>query len=222
MEFVNWPAIESFIGYGRLDALVWFVGMEEGAASDGVEADLVRRSAYATTHELGAFEGSRGDQTPTVRTWRPMSHIMLVRDGQSSTAPTRKKYQNALLGKAKGSTLLVELLPYPHRSTNDWDEIFLSRYPSRSAYQTDMIEHRIELLRSILNDQRPELVVAYGKAHWGSYKKLFPNTSWLTDHPFQVGVSSKTRIVLSPHFASRQLNTEDNLQHLSDLALGRR
>jgi hypothetical protein len=42
---INWERIESFIGYGRRDAPVVFIGMEEGLADkSALKNDLIRRS----------------------------------------------------------------------------------------------------------------------------------------------------------------------------------
>jgi hypothetical protein len=48
-QAVNWKRIEDFIGFGRRDASVVFIGMEEGLKdADALDEDLMIRSGYAT------------------------------------------------------------------------------------------------------------------------------------------------------------------------------
>jgi hypothetical protein len=74
---IVWDKIENSIGYGRADAPVMFIGMEEGASKDP-EADLVTRFSYENRARLEA--GARYQPT-----WDKMSDLMLRLTGVEPT-----------------------------------------------------------------------------------------------------------------------------------------
>ncbi len=194
---INWAAIENFIGYGRSNAPVVFVGMEEGVATDGADRDLRRRSMYPPIHRI--------EPTATFQpTWNVMSYVMLHLAREDNTREARRAYQIASLGQPGGDALLTELLPYPHRRIDAWDEVFHSRYSTRAAYEAAMIPQRIVQLREFIWSAPRKAVIAYGKAHWPHFMQLAPSTTEWTDIGiFRVAEAGPTRIVLSPHFTAR-------------------
>lgn len=128
---INWQRIESFIGYGRIDAPVVFLGMEEGGPSEDepLKADLIKRSSYRQVEELG------GGWHTIQRTWWVMCMTMLRRSG--TFPPTRQailEYQSNALGKAAGDTLLAELMSYPKPSVATWPPLYKERFAARKIY----------------------------------------------------------------------------------------
>jgi hypothetical protein len=81
MTMVDWDRIESFVGYGRLDAPVVFIGMEEGGYGanepEKLLADLIKRSSF---REIEAYSGHSG---AIQRTWRVACSLMLHRQGNT-------------------------------------------------------------------------------------------------------------------------------------------
>ena len=75
----DWERIENFIGYGRPDAPVVFLGMEEGLRRDAdLLADLLARSAFEpymdlvqAQSELDGPSSYFGEGAITQKTWRP-------------------------------------------------------------------------------------------------------------------------------------------------------
>ena len=230
---INWARIERFIGFGRRDAPVVFIGMEEGLKDAArLDEDLMIRSSYATP-VMDLKEAHRGiagtehyfdpDFAPRQPTWRVMADLMLRREGNlSPDGNDRRRYRALHLGRSGegGDTLLTELLPYPHPKTSDWLYARFGKFGTREAYEREMILDRIELLRGVLAESPRELVVCYGKQHWEHYQELFKETSWVDDGSFRIGLSGNTRVVLTSHFSSRAFNTDDQLARLYAVAFG--
>ena len=206
---IDWTKIEEFVGYGRRDAPVVFLGMEEGAATDP-QADLQRRSTYDCIRDMDAGR-------PYQATWAKMSDFMLRRAGVKPTKVLRANYQANHLGRPTGDTLVAELLPYPNRRADHWHEVFHKRFPTRKAYEAVMFPKRIELLRGVLREAPRQIVVAYGKTHWTHVRDLVPEATWREAPPFEVSQVGRMRVVLAPHFVSRDFNGQG--EALARLAL---
>jgi hypothetical protein len=88
---IAWTRIEGFIGFGRGDAPVVFIGMEEGLKNAAaLDEDLAIRSSYMS-NVMDLKEAHRGiagteryfdpDRAPRQPTWRVMADLMLRRVG---------------------------------------------------------------------------------------------------------------------------------------------
>lgn len=229
---IDWERIENFIGFGNIDAPVVFIGMEEGLKSpDDLLGDLLIRSTYETAvmDLKEAHSGIAGteryfdpDTAPRQPTWRVMADLMLRRGGEvNPNGNDRRRYRALYLGRADSSTLLTELLPYPHPKARDWLYERFGRYLTRSDYEQDMLPMRRELLRRTLALAPRELVVCYGKKHWEHFEQLFPEITWHDDAPYRVGATGDTRVVLTTHFSDRGFNTDDQLAALADAAFAK-
>jgi hypothetical protein len=230
-DAINWKRIEGFIGFGRRDAPVVFVGMEEGLKDAGaLDEDLLIRSGYATP-VMDLKEAHRGiagteryfdpDFAPRQPTWRVMADLMLRRAGNlSPNSDDRRRYRALHLGRAHGDTLLTELLPYPHPKASDWLYKRFGKFRTREDYVREMLPSRIELLRGVLAESNRQLVVCYGKAHWEHYQRLFQARTWADEGSFRVADAGITRVVLTPHFSSLAFNTDAQLAQLHAVTLG--
>jgi hypothetical protein len=231
---INWKRIESFIGYGKVDAPVVFVGIEEGLSNRrALRKDLIRRSQFKAVMDLKrAHNGIHGAERywdpvnpRSQRTWRPMCHLMLAR-GRAKNAPDRqqrKAYQSLHLGRTHGQTLLAELFPYPHSHTRHWLYGRFGRYPSREAYEDDVLPKRLELLRRTLAAHRRQLIICYGKSRWPEYKALMDQTypgkiHWVAHKSAEAAIVGKTRILLVHHFSRGPFNSNTELAAFAKLA----
>lgn len=206
----DWSRIERFIGYGRADAPVIFIGMEEGRAADSnLDADLRGRAQSQSIASLGRHER-------TQRTWRPMCDLMLRRSGIAApTAEERLKYQVEKLGRPDGDTLLTELMPYPSTRIADWPyaaEPYLRG--TRPEYMARCLPMRIELLKGVLASAERELVVCYGKGHWVHFAQLF-DCELKANGAFRIGRTGRTTVALVPHFCSRPFNSDAQMAALA-------
>jgi hypothetical protein len=105
-----------FIGYGRLGADVWFLGMEEAG---GGEANIRTRLKFgqvedcAEAHKLLGITKHHWGKQIIQRTWRGMCYIILRLENQEPHAENIRNYQAEKLGRFSGNTLLCELMPIP-------------------------------------------------------------------------------------------------------------
>lgn len=228
---INWPRIEEFVGFGRRDAPVVFVGMEEGLKDAGaLLEDLTIRSTCenAVIDLMEAHRGIAGteryfdpNRAPRQPTWRVMADLMLRRGGCAEpSGADRRRYRALRLGRTDGETLLTELLPYPHPKSSDWLYARFGRYATREMYEKAILPKRMQLLRAVLAEAKRDLVVCYGKGHWPRYQDLFDDVTWTDVGPHRLGDDGKTRIVLTTHFSSYGFNTDVQLAELARVALG--
>lgn len=201
---IAWDRIEQFIGYGRADAPVVFLGMEEGADNTRLIPDLLGRSI---SEQYGEISG----QGATQRTWSRMCHLMLKREGVlHPTKAQRLSYQRERLGKHSGDTLVAELMPYPCQNATVWPEIYKQRFRTRPEYLEKMAPGRQAMLRDLFEAHPRELIVCYGKAHWSHYREIF-SAAPQPGQPIEIFDWGSTRVVLAPHFVSRSFNSAEQL-----------
>ncbi len=106
----------TFIGYGTLDADIWFLGMEEAG---GGETNIRTRLKFhpvmdnAEAHKMFGVTYLHWGKRKIQRTWRGMCYIMLCLEGNEPTAENIRAYQAEKLGRYGGNTLLTELMPIP-------------------------------------------------------------------------------------------------------------
>ncbi len=193
----DWDRIECFVGYGRMDAPVAFIGMEECLPpGENLLAHLERRSGYARIMPL---EPCRSIVQPA---WRTMCRTMLRREGRPEAGHDEMlRYQAKRLGAPGGDTLLADIMPLPRPAAGDWPDIYQARYGTREAYLAGMIGKRQRLLREVLSGCRRELTVVYGKGSPERYGPLF-DCAWAPDGVFLVGEAFGGRVVVTPHFTS--------------------
>lgn len=204
----------NFVGYGVLDAEVWFLGMEEGG---GGEDNIRKRLRFRPVEDcmeahkiLGIVKHHWGNQA-IQPTWRGMCCIMLGLEGKEPSRDNIRAYQASMLGRSCGRTLLTELMPIPKPKLGAWGyEQLIPQYPSARSYYQGVKPQRIALLRKLLGEHAPKVVIAYGKQYWSDYKTLFPNTVFTANDQFQVGNYKNTLVILTDHFTSRTMNNKWN------------
>lgn len=237
-DAAGWSRIENFVGYGRRDAPVVFIGLEEGLSQpETLQEQLAIRAGFAPVMDLKAAHASIPGtarffdpvRPKCQRTWRPMCDLLLRREDPEHLAPTaqlRGHYQATRLGRTHGETLLTELLPYPHVRADHW--VYGDRYATRQDYEAALLGERLQLLSTELAAAKRELIVCYGASRWPAFKQLMQLTfglgagDWSTElgGAVQVAESGGTRIVLTHHFSGRQFNSEAQLADFAQIALG--
>jgi hypothetical protein len=218
MNGIDKERLLAFLGFGNPRAQVVFVGMEEGLQREGdLLAELRQRSKYKQFMDLYETRGSGGDarffegKLLLQKTWGPMCRVMLAREdkNQSPSLDEVKHYQATRLGRATGSTLLLEVLPLPASSTKDNDWPYRDIFPefhSRKEYESEVMPRRLELLRGHIAAFERQLIICYGKGRWPQFKSLFPSSYWATTGAFEIGAKRGAKVILSPHFVSRAMN----------------
>lgn len=197
-----------FIGYGNLNADVWFLGMEEAG---GGEDNLRRRLKFkevedcAEAHDILGIRKHHWGKKTIQRTWRGMCCIMLGLEGKEMSTENVRTYQAEMLGRTNGRTLLTELMPIPKPTVGTWDYKELFPYKSRQDYYDVVKPRRLKELRKCLATHQPKLVVGYGKKYWPDYRSLF-STPFTDEGQFQIAKSPATLVLLTDHFTYKSMN----------------
>jgi hypothetical protein len=221
-----------FIGYGRLTAPIWFLGMEEGTGG-GSElefySNLQERAKFRPTMDLHRahlklrFRGKkievariRSSPTP-VWIWMARIEDALRSSNLNAallTAEEAKSNIRKTLGRWNGTSLLMELLPLPARNIATWPYP-RSWFPGgRREYRRKVLRLRSNLIRRLLRRHRPDWLVAYGVSNYVEYQRLCFGTKWRT-HAFKIGKRdtwcytgkmNSTRVLLVPFLGNGQIS----------------
>ncbi|HVX90893.1 MAG TPA: hypothetical protein VHC20_04680 [Candidatus Paceibacterota bacterium] len=207
--------LENFLGYGRLDAPVWFVGMEEGGGGpDNIRARLKfgQVEDCAEAHRtLRIPQYHRAERPVIQRTWGQMVRFMLVLQRRECSADEVRAYQASQLGRSHGQTMLLELMPVPKRSLNERECVDLLPCYAVDGYRDEVRKKRIRLLRSVIARHEPLLVLCYGKAYWEHFSSLFPGAKFRTGgsgmlRPYQWARRGEQVLVLTHHLVAPSMN----------------
>jgi hypothetical protein len=182
----QWQKLFDFVGYGRLDAPLWFLGMEESVnVLTDLEQSLAAREGFGTTQDLAEGQRVLGLPLDERRRLNLVWHFMaklarcvvdLATDWDDTQLAAH--YVRQRLGRRDGETLLGELLPLPKRGSSQWPPEYLRWYPSRVVYEEQVAPLRLARLQQLAAHHRPRLVVCYGKKHWKRWEQLWPGATW--------------------------------------------
>ena len=204
----------NFVGYGKLAADVWFLGMEEaGGGENNIRSRLKFRQVEdcAEAHKILGITKHHIGKKIIQRTWRGMCYIMLRLEEKSVDRESIRNYQADFLGRFQGNSLLCELMPIPKPSINSWGyENLIPQFKSSDEYYQIVKPRRVNYLRGLIQIHQPKIVVGYGqgsgKSYWQAYKELFPDLEFSENGQFRVGRNTNTVVVLTDHFTSKTMN----------------
>lgn len=212
----------SFVGYGRLGAPLWFLGMEESLGprpsfDDWTpELELKIRSQWPRVVDVRkAHEDLRDhywERRNYSQVWRFAAQIARgFLEGAEDWQDTNKAHQYVVekLGRIKGETLLGDIMPLPAARMTDWPYRML--YPGREAYWTQVWPLRKRLWRDLIRSQSPRVVIAYGKGNWVSYRDIFGVDDWHVLVPNRIEISTQFNqaFVLTPFLGQGAVRKAD-------------
>jgi len=167
--------IESFFGYGRWSAPIWFVGIEE--AGGRTEREIEQRLAVWAARGKKELEDAptfypasgnyawHGERANIQATWKQLIRMLLLARGECDDDKAIVDYQSTQLGSSTGDTCLAELLPLPSPDTVTWNYnrwSNLDRLSSRQSYLAEILSPRADVLKERCAFYRPSVVVFYG------------------------------------------------------------
>lgn len=208
LNAVDWDRLLHFVGYGRLKAPWWFVGLEEGVRDQTVENSLRAHAQFSNdVMDLGeAMRLSGFAEVPTNPTWRFVASIAASLLG----TPDWDAYRAHRMGRLDGETLLAEILPLPAPRSSVWPEIYKQKWQTRREYEREVRPERIRLLETLVREHKPALVVGYGKTNWDTYEQLTPGVEWVSEKVERTAVRhgrfGSTSVVLTYGPTSRPMN----------------
>lgn len=209
--------IVGFLGYGRLDAPIWFVGIEEGLGLENDEEainNLRARAKFEPVMDLReAHEQLREDgrtidiahKKSFTAVWIWMAKIVLAHRGQIWDLESAKNYVRTKLGRRDGETFLTELSPIPSSRTSDkkWRNYFQQDGSIKS-----MLEDRRRKLITLLDENPPQLVICYGNS--SVLKSKFTDLLHAKWEPVQttppISKSENSKYLLPPFFGNGRMS----------------
>jgi hypothetical protein len=209
--------IKTFVGYGNLQAPLWFLGMEEGGGRDVAELRL-RVSTWdergrRATEDLAGFHRAIGvtkyfvEDRPTLQqTWCALMKALQAWRGGPTDLATLRNIQAKEFGSNDGPAALLELLPLPAQSIDSWPYQQLStgapQLASRSSYVDQVLPMRVQLLSQLVRRYRPTAVVCYGLGytkHWDSIFKVALESAVVEGRRCLSGWLERTHVLVTPH-----------------------
>ena len=191
--------LEGFIGYGRADAKIIFIGIEEGGG--GFENLRLRTNKENYKYldskrfhldDLGERSFHNDNKKPRVNlqsVWRFMSYLMLRLEGveveriMANNKQLLREYQNNSLGTVNenGKTLLTELYPIPCKSFNTWGKgkdsytQIIPQYKSKEEYKRSVLPKRKKIFEDLIKSDSfsASAIICYGKGNWMEFEKFF-------------------------------------------------
>lgn len=211
--------MKEFYGYGNYLGDYWFIGMEEGGGNDCNDInkrlcawDTLGQPELADLYQFHYLIGITHFFQPPVKlqtTWSKLIRLLLSAQGKFPISQDIRDYQIRLLGRIDGETCLLELLPLPSPSTNQWiyAKCFdLPKLKSREEYKNYCLPYRISHLRQRISHHKPKLVVFYGfnyLKHWQAIANVplihYPSLS----PPIYIGCNNDTLFIVIKHPVAR-------------------
>jgi hypothetical protein len=238
------PCLYNHLGYGNLDAPVWFVGVEEGGAEIWrsetltLKQSLRLRASYHLAMDLRhvwedlyriPLQSWKG-----ATTWRFIAAYILAVQGHRPDGACVRQYVfiDKLLGRSDGDHFLCELMPLPKRAKGQIDP-YQDIWATDRQYRQAVAPRRLQLLLQTLN-RHPgvRLLICYERdavklllgslsadrvAHWTLRRQQY--TLWLCSLP----PSRQLYILHTPFFGQGQISYQgvwESTQRLAQLLPG--
>lgn len=196
--------METFLGYGNLDAPFWFIGMEEGGGNSFIEInnrinywisggkkELEDVAHYHEKLGMGCFFNSKPKNQST---WNKLIRIMLAYNGEETSLQNVKLFQSSRFGRENSNNCLIELFPLPSPSTGKWLYSELSKIlwlQTRKEYKQHLLNSRVGNIKNKIAAHRPKLIVCYGNN--SEYRDYW---SMIADDKFeQIEIDGKTAYI---------------------------
>jgi len=195
--------MESFFGYGRWSAPIWFIGIEE--AGGKIECEIEQRfTVWAsrghreledapTFYPTSGNHAWHGEHARSQATWGQLIRLLLLARGERAGNNAILDYQRTRLGSFSGDTCLAELLPLPSPDTATWNYNRWSDLPclsSRQTYHARVLRARGNALKERCAFYRPPVVIFYG-LEMPDGTKLLPIWSHIAGGWFEQAIEGK-------------------------------
>lgn len=211
----------NFHGYGSYTGRYWLIGMEQGGGDSFGE--IARR--LSAWHERGRHEledaGGYPDAigvpqwfSPRPRlqpTWSKLIRLVLGANGQEPATEQVREYQGASLGRLRGDTCLLELLPLPSPSTSRWLYAEHSQLPwlaDRQTYTRAYLAPRIGHLRKRIHEHRPQVVIFYSLGHREYWQRIADVPFREEEEGLHIGRGGRTLFIITKHPTTQGITNE--------------
>ena len=200
----------NFVGFGNLNADVWFLGMEEaGAGEENIRARLKFKQVEdcAEAHKILGITKHHSGKKSIQPTWRGMCYIMLRLENKNTDRESIRNYQADCLGRFQGNSLLLELMSIPKPSIASWEyENLFPQFASAGQYYKVVKPRRIKYLQQLMRTYSPKIIICYGKMYWQEYKEIFSDLEFFSENEFLVGKDSHKIVIMTSGFPTKAMN----------------
>lgn len=180
--------LKGFIGYGRLSALLWLLGMEEFCRDDDDAAARLKllphlplAAGVTETHLLYGYSG-----LPTgVTVWEMARQICRACGLRTD------------VGELGGDVLLCELLPLP-RPSNDsdcWPLAYGQLFADYRMYERAILRPRAQRIVHLISEQRPHVVLVHGRRYHAHVEDALMQAGATVVHPSVLLGNKQARVV---------------------------
>lgn len=209
-----------FYGYGNYKGKIWFIGMEEGGGNSEEEIKM-RLNAWASKgcelenvasyHKAIKIDKFFTKNAVLQTTWSKLIRLLLCFQNITPTIELIRQYQAERLGRPDDETCLIELLPLPSPSTNEWlykSISTLSYLESREKYTEELLEHRIKSIQGKIAKYSPNIVVFYSKKYSKYWEEIAGVPFAETESNILVADNGITKFAIITHPATRGVTNE--------------
>lgn len=209
-----------FYGYGNYQGKIWFIGMEEGGGNSENEIET-RINAWAShsreLEDVASYHQAIGisqffTPTPVLQTtWSKLIRLLLCFQNIAPTMEKIRLYQRDEFGRRDNETCLLELMPLPSPSTNEWLYSRISSLPyleTRKKYTEKLLEFRIKAIQEKIFEYAPEIVIFYSKKYTKYWEQIagIPLTEF--ENNISIGHNQSTTFAIVTHPATRGVTNE--------------
>lgn len=181
----------NWLGYGKLNSPIWFMGMEEGGAeiwslnTRSLDESLHLRSQFDLAMDFRTvWEDTYGIPLSTFRrkgltAWHFMAAFLLGMEGLLVDSSTIRKFvfEDKLLGRTYSNHFMCEFLPLPRASHTSMDG-YKAVWKSPREYEREVTRKRLDLIKNTLIMNRDvKLLVSYDRNFTSLFIRQFPSNS---------------------------------------------
>ena len=175
-EQLVYSCLHNWLGYGNMNAPIWFIGMEEDGSeiwkfkTKTLVESLKLRSQFKPQMDFRyVWEELFGIPLETFKgpnVWRYMAAFLLEYEGVEATTENINDYfyEKKQLGRVDSTHFLCEFMPLP-KQTKASIEPYQSIWEVVDSYESEITDHRFELIKeNLINHQEVKFLISYDTA----------------------------------------------------------
>lgn len=215
-----------FIGFGNLDAKIWFIGTNDTGPEDGNITISERVAQPEFQKELADAEIFKARYRAETNyfygnpTWRYANYLTtrLLEPVEQQTETARREYYTNRFGALDGDVLLTDTLPLPSRNLGTQEKwVYRNTALTDSPYYNDVLRDaqryqedqflgrptRLKRLSELYNTLKlegksPKFIFCYGRAgQWKYFREIFPFLTAYTDVDLKIAPDKERQLKVS-------------------------
>jgi hypothetical protein len=212
-----------FIGFGNLDAKIWFIGTNDTGPEDGNITISERVALPEFQKELADAEIFKARYRAETNyfygnpTWRYANYLTtrLLEPVEQQTETARRDYYTNRFAALDGDVLLTDTLPLPSRNLNNQEKwVYRNTALTDSPYYNDVLRDaqryqedqflgrptRLKRLSELYNTLKlegksPKFIFCYGRAgQWKYFREIFPFLTAYTDVELKIAPDKERQL----------------------------